>query len=444
MALAPSSSTMSITLAKDLQQAATIRGDDDDDVDDVDVVYDGCVFAEEGDGLFIEIENIGRNSRRIKSKILIDATLDTVWSILTDYEKLSDFLPGLAISKLVEKKDKFARLYQIGQQNLPFGVKFKAKGVVDCYEKDLETSPFKKKRDIEFKMIEGDFQTFEGKWSIEQCNKRCDENDSSADRDFQTTLSYLVDVKPKMWLPVRLVEGRLTNEIKTNLSCIREEAQMYTKAFSCLLLIFAAIHSAYASDADNLQDLCVADSSAGIKVNGFACKPDSSVTPDDFYFNGLATPGYINNSFGAVVTGANVQKIPGLNTLGVSLARIDFAPGGLNPPHTHPRATEIMYVLEGDLEAGFITTANKLLLKNVKKGEIYVFPKGLVHFQRNIGEKPAAVISASNSQLPGTQSIGLSLFAATPEVPDNVLSRAFQMGTKQIDKLKTKFAPKKT
>ncbi|CAB4269043.1 unnamed protein product [Prunus armeniaca] len=33
----------------------------------------------------------------------------------------------------------------------------------------------------------------------------------------------------------------------------------------------------------------------------------------------------------------------GLNTLGISLTRIDFAPNGLNPPHTHPRASEFLW-----------------------------------------------------------------------------------------------------
>lgn len=51
---------------------------------------------------------------------------------------------------------------------MPFGLKFNAKGILDCYEKDLENLPFGKKRDIEFKMIEGDFQFFEGRWSLEQ------------------------------------------------------------------------------------------------------------------------------------------------------------------------------------------------------------------------------------------------------------------------------------
>ncbi|KAL9435412.1 hypothetical protein AB3S75_021646 [Citrus x aurantiifolia] len=202
--------------------------EDDDDDDDV-LSEEGSGSQTQslhGDGVCIEIKKLGRNSRRIRSKIEIDASLDTVWHILTDYEKLADFVPNLAVSQVVEKNDNFVRLYQIGQQNLAFGIKFNAKGVLDCYEKDLEIFPSGKKRDIEFKMIEGDFQLFEGKWSIEQFNGgKFEDSESLLSQKFQTTLSYSVDVRPKLWLPVRLVEGRLCNEIKTNLSCIREAAK---------------------------------------------------------------------------------------------------------------------------------------------------------------------------------------------------------------------------
>jgi len=44
-------------------------------------------------------------------------------------------------------------------------------------------------------------------------------------QEVSTTLSYVVDVKPKLWLPIRLIEGRLCNEIKMNLVSVRNEAQ---------------------------------------------------------------------------------------------------------------------------------------------------------------------------------------------------------------------------
>ncbi|CAK7348569.1 unnamed protein product [Dovyalis caffra] len=214
-------------------ESSTLLDDDDDDDyhdNDSDDGYYSDVGEEEsedsvttGDDVFIEIKKLQNNSRRIRSKIYIKASLDTVWKILTDYEKLADFIPALAVCKLIDKKDNFARLYQVGQQNLAFGLKFSAKAILDCYEGDLQTLASRKKRDIEFKMTEGDFQFFEGKWSIEQSTKP--ETEDSLGQEYETTLSYFVDVKPKLWLPVRLIEGRLCKEIKSNLTSIREEAQ---------------------------------------------------------------------------------------------------------------------------------------------------------------------------------------------------------------------------
>ncbi|KAJ4871437.1 Germin-like protein subfamily 2 member 1 [Raphanus sativus] len=216
-----------------------------------------------------------------------------------------------------------------------------------------------------------------------------------------------------------------------------------TSFLSIFLCLVAFLFITVSADPDMLQDLCVADLSSGIKVNGFPCKDAANVTSLDFFSQGIANPGLTNNTFGALVTGANVMTIPGLNTLGVSLARIDYAPGGLNPPHTHPRATEVVYVLEGTLDVGFLTTANRLISQSLKKGDVFAFPRGLVHFQKNNGRVPAAVIAAFNSQLPGTQSLGATLFGSTPPVPDEILSQAFQTTPRIVKNIKSRFQPKK-
>ncbi|CAL9095062.1 unnamed protein product [Musa textilis] len=186
-------------------------------------------FPRDGeDGFEIEVEKVGeqKNRRRIQSRVRVNADLESVWSVLTDYEGLADFIPSLAVSQLLEKKDKFARLYQVGQQNLAFGLKFDAKGVLDCYERDLQVTSRGRRRDIDFMMVEGDFHIFEGKWSIEQIEYDVDEDEKIlVGKEFQTTLSYVVELVPKLWLPVRLIEGRLCREVKTNLLCVREEAQ---------------------------------------------------------------------------------------------------------------------------------------------------------------------------------------------------------------------------
>ncbi|KAM0951281.1 hypothetical protein DsansV1_C04g0050301 [Dioscorea sansibarensis] len=180
-----------------------------------------------------------------------------------------------------------------------------------------------------------------------------------------------------------------------------------------------------------------------LRVNGFACKPAATVSEADFSYAGLATAGDTNSTVvGSKASAATVEKIPGLNTLGISMARVDYAPGGVNPPHTHPRATEIAFVLEGTLEVGFITTANKLISKTISAGEVFVFPRGLVHFQMNTGTTSAAALAAFNGQLPGTQSLAVTLFTASPAVPEDVLEKAFQIGSNEADKIKGRLRPK--
>lgn len=192
-----------------------------------------------------------------------------------------------------------------------------------------------------------------------------------------------------------------------------------------------------ASDADPLQDICVADTSSKIFVNGFVCKDPSLATADDFASSFIAKPGNTSNPLGSAVTLANVAKFPGINTLGISYARIDYAPkGGLNPPHVHPRASELVYVETGSLYVGFVTTENKLFATNVSKGDIFIFPRGLIHFQLNIGEEPAVIIAALTSQNPGTSQVAKATFASNPGINDAVLEKAFQLSESEVEHLK--------
>ncbi|XP_058103616.1 putative germin-like protein 2-1 [Magnolia sinica] len=213
-----------------------------------------------------------------------------------------------------------------------------------------------------------------------------------------------------------------------------------------LLLTFLAFTFSFAaaSDPSPLQDFCVALNNSEVLVNGFVCKDPKEVQADDFFFTGLDKPGNTDNKVGSVVTPVNVAQIPGLNTLGVSLARIDFAPYGLNPPHTHPRATEILTVLEGTLYVGFVTsnTENRFITKTLHKGDVFVFPEGLIHFQFNIGDTNAIAIAGFGSQNPGTITIANAVFGSNPPISDDVLAKAFQVDKKIIDYLQSQFAVK--
>ncbi|KAI5572122.1 hypothetical protein POPTR_011G162200v4 [Populus trichocarpa] len=206
-----------------------------------------------------------------------------------------------------------------------------------------------------------------------------------------------------------------------------------------LLVIACAMVTAF--EPSPLQDFCVADPTSSAKVNGLACLDPKMVQANHFSFSGLHIPGNTSNSLGSAVTPVFVGQLPGLNTLGISMARIDYAPWGLIPPHTHPRATEILTVLEGKLLVGFVTSnpENRLITKVLEKGDVFVFPIGLVHFQRNVGHGSAFSISALSSQNAGVVLIPNTLFGSTPSIPGDILARALQVDTSVIEKLQAQF-----
>ncbi|URE06170.1 germin-like protein [Musa troglodytarum] len=212
-------------------------------------------------------------------------------------------------------------------------------------------------------------------------------------------------------------------------------AEMAAKILLISLLAMAS-SLAMASDPSPLQDFCVADKASKVLVNGFVCKDPMQVTAEDFFAMGLDKAGNTENKVGSMVTAVNVNKLAGLNTLGISMVRIDYAPRGLNPPHTHPRATEILTVIEGQLLVGFVTSntdnGNRLFTKMLKKGDVFVFPEGLIHFQFNPGHKTVA-IGALSSQNPGTITIANAVFGSKPPISDDVLAKAFQVDKKTVD-----------
>lgn len=81
-------------------------------------------------------------------------------------------------------------------------------------------------------------------------------------------------------------------------------------------------------------------------------------------------------------------------------------------PHSHPRATEILFVFKGAVLAGFVDTKKQLFQKLMKEGDVIVFPRGLLHFCLNAGYEFATAFSVLNSQNPGVVSITDATFTS--------------------------------
>jgi len=78
----------------------------------------------------------------------------------------------------------------------------------------------------------------------------------------------------------------------------------------------------------------------------------------------------------------------------------------MNTPHTHPRANEILYLVHGTMEAGFIEENGARFVHNVlTKGHGTLFPQGSIHYQINTGCDPVLFVAALNDEEPGTNQI---------------------------------------
>lgn len=213
------------------------------------------------------------------------------------------------------------------------------------------------------------------------------------------------------------------------------------------VLAMVGLHiAAYAADPSPLQDFCVGiiNPNAAELVNGLFCKNPRDVTADDFVYRGYNSPGNTKNELGSHAMMINATILPSLNTLGLSVARVDYAPGGVNPPHFHPRASEVLTVIEGTLYAGFVTSnridgSNKLFATQLKEGDLFVFPQGLIHFQINTGKKKAVANVAFGSQYPGLSTVANAVFGSEEPIQADVLSKAFRVDEDVIKEIQSKF-----
>ncbi|GLJ47591.1 hypothetical protein SUGI_1005090 [Cryptomeria japonica] len=198
---------------------------------------------------------------------------------------------------------------------------------------------------------------------------------------------------------------------------------------ACFMIILMALNISgmtNASDPDIISDFVLPPGQNPANLDG-----------NFFTFTGFRQVGSNNLTWqsNVKVTKASMAEFPALTGLSVSMAVLQFPAGGVNPPHTHPRASELLYLLTGSLVVGVVDTTGKLFTQTLYAGDLFVFPKGLLHFQLNNDYKNQAfAVSGFGSANAGTVSLPSALF--TSGINSDVLAKSFKTDTKTIDMLK--------
>ncbi len=218
----------------------------------------------------VRVEVAPGNARRIFTGIDIVSeepdVLEAVWSTLTDYANLAAVVPNLVSNEVLSTTPEGgARLQQVGGAKLAPGVVFKATTTLDVAvypgglpstmeaPEDPEIAAARKEgqfivdskavrefgsslpltkdlfpraycisslphRDITMQGVAGlgDFRFYQGVWRMQHL-PGCAPEGSSAMR-----LTYSVELSPTLWVPVRLLEGRIAAALGENLEAIRD------------------------------------------------------------------------------------------------------------------------------------------------------------------------------------------------------------------------------
>ena len=229
----------------------------------------------------VRVEKAPQNSRRIFAGIDIPVSVDDVWNLLTDYPNLQKVVPNLVVNEVLELYSgregdvlvdttmsdadqckaianhmKGAVLKQVGGAKV-VGINFSARTTLEVrewpsgmpdfahYEDEIYQGKSRGERvreskgreltryvfprpfalsslphkDISMQSIEkddGEFRMYQGVWRMQPL-PGCSPPGESAMR-----LTYAVEVSPRPYLPVALVEGRIAQDLCANLIAIRE------------------------------------------------------------------------------------------------------------------------------------------------------------------------------------------------------------------------------
>ncbi|KAG6669660.1 hypothetical protein CIPAW_01G259400 [Carya illinoinensis] len=194
--------------------------------------------------------------------------------------------------------------------------------------------------------------------------------------------------------------------------------------FSLLISSFAIIQMATAGDADIPSDFII---------------PQNVTTVDGNFFTFIGLRSIVGSNppptFKA--SKASLVEFPALNGHSVSYAVLQFPAGTTNPPHIHPRSAELLFLVDGTLQVGFVDTTNKLFNQTLQTDPraVNLGDPNFQHLQYNADANNSALaISAFGSANAGTISIPNTLF--TTGIDDTILAKSFKTNVATIQALK--------
>jgi hypothetical protein len=140
---------------------------------------------------------------RVDARMSVDAHHHIAWQVLTDYNNLARFVPGMQTSQIVSAPGEPMLLRQTGQSGfLVFNVPIEVIARIEEFPLDA----------IRFYAVGGNLKNKVGEWRIQR------QNDA-------TLLLYQADIVPGFWVPALLAASIMAEDVRRKLVGVAQEVQ---------------------------------------------------------------------------------------------------------------------------------------------------------------------------------------------------------------------------
>lgn len=110
------------------------------------------------DGVTVDVRQSGR-AIEIRAEAAIDAPYEVVWTTLTDYDHLAEFIPGMFRSRIVSRRGPVCEVEQVGEARALF-----FSFPIDVTVASTENAP----NSIDIKVLKGNLRRLDGGYKIER------------------------------------------------------------------------------------------------------------------------------------------------------------------------------------------------------------------------------------------------------------------------------------
>ena len=155
---------------------------------------------QQGEGIEVKVQVVGENVI-IDLSLVIPATRQQVWAVLTDFDHMADFISNVKESKVISAATDITKVFQRGSAKFgPLGFPFES-------TREMRLEPFDK---IQSHMVSGNMRKMEGTTRL-------------VDEGAQTRITYHTDSIPGVWIPPIIGKTFIEHEIREQFREIRDE-----------------------------------------------------------------------------------------------------------------------------------------------------------------------------------------------------------------------------